>query len=41
MPDFEWEDLAGKEVLGGRKGRQAMEMVFEYTLAKTVSIHPR
>lgn len=31
MPDFEWSDLKGKEVLGGRKGGMP-EMVFEYIL---------
>lgn len=31
MPDFEWTDLKGKEVLGGRKGGMP-EMVFEYIL---------
>lgn len=31
MPDFEWEDLKGKNVLGGRKGGMP-EMVFEYIL---------
>lgn len=31
LPDFTWEDLAGKEVLGGRKGGMP-EMVFEYIL---------
>lgn len=31
MPDFEWEDLKGKLVLGGRKGGMP-EMVFEYIL---------
>lgn len=31
MPDFKWEDLKGKEVLGGRKGGMP-EMVFEYIL---------
>ena len=31
MPDFEWTDLAGEEVLGGRKGGMP-EMVFEYIL---------
>ncbi|MDY2938692.1 MAG: ABC transporter substrate-binding protein [Fusicatenibacter sp.] len=30
-PDFTWEDLIGKEVLGGRKGGMP-EMVFEYVL---------
>ena len=31
MPDFSWEDLKGKDVLGGRKGGMP-EMVFEYIL---------
>mgnify|MGYP003372416623 FL=1 len=31
MPEFSWEDLKGKEVLGGRKGGMP-EMVFEYIL---------
>lgn len=31
MPDFTWDDLKGKEVLGGRKGGMP-EMVFEYIL---------
>ena len=31
MPDFTWEDLKGKDVLGGRKGGMP-EMVFEYIL---------
>ena len=31
MPDFRWEDLKGKNVLGGRKGGMP-EMVFEYIL---------
>lgn len=31
MPDFTWEDLKGKEVLGGRKGGMP-QMVFEYIL---------
>ena len=31
MPDFKWEDLKGKNVLGGRKGGMP-EMVFEYIL---------
>lgn len=30
-PDFQWEDLKGKTVLGGRKGGMP-EMVFEYVL---------
>ena len=33
MPDFKWEDLKGKKVLGGRKGGMP-EMVFEYILKK-------
>lgn len=31
MPNFKWEDLKGKEVLGGRKGGMP-QMVFEYIL---------
>ena len=31
MPDFQWTDLKGKKVLGGRKGGMP-EMVFEYIL---------
>ena len=31
MPDFQWEDLKNKKVLGGRKGGMP-EMVFEYIL---------
>ena len=31
MPDFKWEELKGKNVLGGRKGGMP-EMVFEYIL---------
>jgi len=31
MADFQWSDLKGKEVLGGRKGGMP-EMVFEYIL---------
>ena len=31
MPDFTWEDLKGKTILGGRKGGMP-EMVFEYIL---------
>ncbi len=31
MPEFQWEDLKGKEILGGRKGGMP-EMVFEYIL---------
>ena len=33
MPDFKWEDLKGRKVLGGRKGG-IPEMVFEYILKK-------
>ncbi len=33
MPDFTWDDLKGKEVLGGRKGGMP-EMVFEFILKK-------
>lgn len=33
MPDFEWEDLKGKNILGGRKGGMP-QMVFEYILKK-------
>lgn len=33
MPDFKWEDLKDKKVLGGRKGGMP-EMVFEYILKK-------
>ena len=33
LPDFKWEDLKGKKVLGGRKGGMP-EMVFEYILKK-------
>lgn len=33
MPDFTWDDLKGKDVLGGRKGGMP-EMVFEYILKK-------
>lgn len=33
MPDFQWSDLKGKKVLGGRKGGMP-EMVFEYILKK-------
>lgn len=33
MPDFQWNDLKGKKVLGGRKGGMP-EMVFEYILKK-------
>ena len=38
MPDFKWEDLKGRKVLGGRKGGMP-EMVFEYIL-KQNSIDP-
>ena len=31
MPDFEWSDMVGKDVLGGRKGGMP-QMVFEYIL---------
>ena len=31
MPDFEWTDLTGKDILGGRKSGMP-EMVFEYIL---------
>ncbi len=31
MPDFQWEDLIGKDILGGREGGMP-EMVFEYIL---------
>lgn len=31
MPDFQWSDLEGKKVLGGRKGGMP-QMVFEYIL---------
>jgi NitT/TauT family transport system substrate-binding protein len=33
MTDFDWKDLKGKEVLGGRKGGMP-QMVFEYVLKK-------
>ena len=33
MPDFKWEDLKGRKVLGGRTGGMP-EMVFEYILKK-------
>ncbi len=32
MPDFQWSDLKGADVLGGRKGGGMPEMVFEYIL---------
>lgn len=38
MPDFTWDDLRGKRVLGGRKGGMP-EMVFEYIL-KNHNINP-
>lgn len=38
MPDFTWDDLRGKRVLGGRKGGMP-EMVFEYIL-KNHNIDP-
>ena len=38
MPDFKWEDLKGRKVLGGRKGGMP-EMVFEYIL-KNHNIDP-
>lgn len=38
MPNFSWNDLAGKTVLGGRKGGMP-EMVFEYILQKN-NINP-
>lgn len=38
MPDFQWEDLKGAKVLGGRKGGMP-EMVFEYIL-KQHGINP-
>lgn len=39
MPEFEWSDLEGKEVLGGRKGGMP-QMVFEYIL-KQQGIDPK
>ena len=39
MPDFKWEDLKDKKVLGGRKGGMP-EMVFEYILRKN-GLDPR
>ena len=33
MPEFQWSDLKGKSVLGGRKGGMP-QMVFEYILKK-------
>ena len=38
MPNFKWEDLIGKDVLGGRKGGMP-EMVFEYILRQN-NINP-
>ncbi|MCI8638938.1 MAG: ABC transporter substrate-binding protein [Coprococcus sp.] len=38
MSDFKWEDLIGKDVLGGRKGGMP-EMVFEYILRQN-NINP-
>ncbi|MBD5464999.1 MAG: ABC transporter substrate-binding protein [Lachnospiraceae bacterium] len=38
VPDFEWNDLIGTTVLGGRKGGMP-EMVFEYILKKN-NINP-
>ena len=40
MPDFKWEDLKGKKVLGGRKGGMP-EMVFEYILRKQNGLDPQ
>lgn len=39
MPDFQWEDLKGKKILGGRAGGMP-EMVFEYIL-KQNGIDPK
>ena len=39
MPDFSWDDLKGKDVLGGRKGCMP-EIVFEYILKKN-GINPQ
>ncbi len=39
MPDFDWADLKGKKVLGGRAGGMP-EMVFEYILTKN-NINPQ
>lgn len=39
MPDFSWQDLKGKTVLGGRKGGMP-QMVFEYILKKN-NIDPK
>lgn len=39
MLDFSWDDLKGKDVLGGRKGGMP-EMVFEYILKKN-GINPQ
>ena len=36
MENFQWSDLKGKEVLGGRKGGMP-QMVFEYILKKNNS----
>ena len=35
MPDFQWTDLKGKDILGGRKSGMP-EMVFEYILKEKV-----
>ena len=35
-PDFQWENLKGKKVLGGRAGGMP-QMVFEYILKRTTS----
>ena len=35
-PDFQWENLKGKKVLGGRAGGMP-QMVFEYILKRTAS----
>ena len=40
MPDFSWDDLKGKDVLGGRKGGMP-EMVFEYILKKSELIRQK
>ena len=40
MPDFKWEDLKGRKVLGGRKGGMP-EMVFEYILKKNGLDHEK
>ncbi len=39
IKDFKWEDLKGKDVIGGRKGGMP-EMIFEYVLRKH-GIHPK